>query len=380
MFRKTIFWAHLVSGVIAGLVVLMMSFTGVLLTYERQIISWADFRNYEPPVSADAQRLPIPALVAAAQAYDPGFEATSVQVFNTPDKPAVLSAGRSGNLIVDPFSGDVLGSGSQKARDFFSLITGWHRWFNASGDSRDIARAITGASNLIFLFLVLSGIYLWLPTIWNWASFRTRLLFRGGHATGKARDFNWHHVFGIWSAIPLVVVVSTASVFYYPWANNLVYGVFGEEPPTRGGPPGGGQRAAAMTEPNLSGEVLSTDALLERAGQYLDDWQSMSLPLPSSPEPETRISLDQGDGGQPQLRHTLVLDSQSGEVVSWEPFSSRTPGAQARSWVRFLHTGEALGIVGQTIAGLASLASIFLVWTGLALAYRRLIVPMISRS
>lgn len=379
MFRKTIFWIHLVSGVVAGLVVLMMSVTGVLLTYERQIISWADYRNYEPPVE-EVQQLPIPALVAAATAYDPDFEASSIQIFSDPDKPVVLSAGRSGRLILDPYSGAIIGTGAQGVRDFFSLMTGWHRWFNASGDSRNTARAITGASNLMFLFLVLSGIYLWLPSIWNWASFRARLLFRRGPMTGKARDFNWHHVLGIWSAIPLAIVVATASVFYYPWANNLVYGVFGEEPPTRGGPPGSGQQAAVAEIQSLPGEVLSADALLQKASQQVDNWQSISLSLSSSPEPVASFTLDQGDGGQPQLRHTLELDSQTGEVVNWEPFSSRTPGAQARSWVRYLHTGEALGILGQTIAGLVSLASIFLVWTGLALAYRRLIVPLTNRA
>ena len=46
MFRKTIFWTHLVCGVAAGLVVLMMSVTGVLLTYERQMLAWADRAHY----------------------------------------------------------------------------------------------------------------------------------------------------------------------------------------------------------------------------------------------------------------------------------------------------------------------------------------------
>jgi uncharacterized iron-regulated membrane protein len=42
-----------------------------------------------------------------------------------------------------------------------------------------------------------------------------------------------------------------------------------------------------------------------------------------------------------------------------------------RSFMRFAHTGEVAGIVGQTIAGVASLGGCFLVYTGLALALRR---------
>ena len=92
-----------------------------------------------------------------------------------------------------------------------------------------------------------------------------------------------------------------------------------------------------------------------------------------------RISVDGGTGGQPQHRHTLILDARTGHVVEWERFQSQTPGRQARSWVRFLHTGEALGLLGQTVAGLVSLTTILMVWTGFALAYRRLISPLFRR-
>ena len=40
--------------------------------------------------------------------------------------------------------------------------------------------------------------------------------------------------------------------------------------------------------------------------------------------------------------------------------------------MRFAHTGEVLGIPGQTIAGAVSAGGAVLVWTGLALAWRRL--------
>ncbi|MGH7793326.1 MAG: hypothetical protein ACREQ2_00260 [Candidatus Binatia bacterium] len=39
--------------------------------------------------------------------------------------------------------------------------------------------------------------------------------------------------------------------------------------------------------------------------------------------------------------------------------------------MRGLHTGEALGFLGQTVASLASLGGCFLVWTGMVMAWRR---------
>jgi flavodoxin len=70
-------------------------------------------------------------------------------------------------------------------------------------------------------------------------------------------------------------------------------------------------------------------------------------------------------------RSQLTLNQSSAETVKWEPYAAASTGRKLRVWVRGLHTGEALGIIGQTIAGLASLGGCFLVWTGVAMAWRR---------
>ncbi|HEY8518715.1 MAG TPA: PepSY-associated TM helix domain-containing protein [Gammaproteobacteria bacterium] len=386
MLRKIVFWAHLVCGVAAGLVIAMMSLTGVLLTYERQILAWADRGDYEPPPQP-AERLPIETLLGAVKLHAPDFEPTAITLARDPGRPASVTAGRNDTLLVDPYRGQVLGRGAEGLRSFFQAVTGWHRWFNASGENRALARAVTGASNLAFLFLILSGLYLWLPPAFKWVAFRTRLWFNPYAKTAKARDFNWHHVFGIWSAIPLAVVVATAVVFSYGWANALVYRAFGEEPPAgrggRGGPPPAAQGGNGETpEPRLASAApaLPLDALFARAAAQSSRWQTITLTLPSPGSDTVRFTIDEGTGGEPQHRHGLTLDSSTGEVREWQPFSSQSPGRRARSYVRFLHTGEALGLVGQTIAGIVSLTSLVMVWTGLALAYRRLVVPLFRRQ
>ena len=48
-------------------------------------------------------------------------------------------------------------------------------------------------------------------------------------------------------------------------------------------------------------------------------------------------------------------------------------GGQAWGTARFLHTGEYFGVVGQTVAGVVSLLACVLVYTGIVLAWRRLV-------
>ena len=70
--RKFIFWCHLAAGVFAGLVVLVMSVTGVLLMYERQITARADTRGYQVAEPSNGQtRLPVETLLGKLREAQP---------------------------------------------------------------------------------------------------------------------------------------------------------------------------------------------------------------------------------------------------------------------------------------------------------------------
>jgi uncharacterized iron-regulated membrane protein len=84
------------------------------------------------------------------------------------------------------------------------------------------------------------------------------------------------------------------------------------------------------------------------------------------------ITVDEGYGGQPQKRTTFTITRATGMVAKAEDFQSLSAGRRVRSWLRFAHTGEIYGLIGQTIAGVVSLGGAFLVYTGIALALRRL--------
>ena len=388
--RKCLFWCHLVAGVSAGIVIFIMSVTGVLLAYERQIIAWADTRQYRAaPPSAGAPRLPMEAIIAKAYDAEPGTAFTTVTVRADSFAPVGLGSGQR-MLYVNPYTAQVMGDGSPAVRRFFRLVTDWHRTLAFAGEHRAIGRAITGASNLAFLFIVASGFYLWWPRTWTRRHLRSVTMFNSA-ARGKARDFNWHNVIGFWSAIPLFVIVLGSVVISYPWATDMVYRIVGEAPPSRQRPatPAGGaggavqgQNAGAARRPghgNGPGRGDSRrppegiDALWARAERQVPGWRSISFRLPTGAEAPLVFTIDEGTGGQPQKRATLTLNRSTAEVLRWEPFASLSSGRQIRSWLRFAHTGEVYGIVGQTIAGLVSLGASVLVCTGLLLAFRRLL-------
>ncbi len=406
--RTVIFWPHLIAGVVAGVIVLIMSVTGVLLTYERQMIAWSDSHLRSVPPSQASERLPVETLVESLRFRHPDLQATAVTVGADSDATAVFAVGQQRTVHLDIYSGAVLGEGTRATREFMSDLRAWHRWLAVEGEGRPLARAITGWSNFLFAFIVVTGIYLWFPRKWTWQHIKPTFLFRGG-LPGKARDFNWHNVIGVWSAIPLFIVVVSAVPISFPWASDAVYRAMGEEPPARGGRAGGAPAAGRQGggreggareggaparagrgggEPARGGrdggrergeqraEVPSLDglnALWAKAESRVDGWRTINLRLPSNAKAPVVFAIDRGDGGQPHLRSTLTLERASGEEISYEDFSSQTPGRQARSIMRFAHTGEVLGIPGQTVAGLVSAGGVVLVYTGIALTLRRLV-------
>ncbi len=374
IFRKILFWCHLCAGVTAGLIVLLLSVTGVLLTYEKQMIARADKSLYSV-AAGSTNAAPLAPAALLAKVSEAGTSPASLTLRADAAAPASVSFpnanGRGERTVfVNPYTGALLGEGAQGTRNFFHVMTDWHRWLGREGEGRAVGKAITGVSNLLFLFIVVSGLYLWFPRSLTWTQIKQVLWFRRG-LPSKARDFNWHNVIGFWCCVPLFVVVLAGVVISYPWASNLVYRAAGETPPSGPprppGPPPNAGNAPATAAP-ISFAVL--DDLMPRAKQHRSDWQTINVRLPKDATAPLAFSIDAGMGGEPHKRETLTLD-RSGQVTKLERFADGTKGRQWRTIMRFAHTGEVLGGFGQTVAGIASLGACFLVYTGLALSWRR---------
>ena len=366
--RPFIFWPHLIAGVTVGLVILLMCVTGVLLAYERQLNAWADSRFESSPPAAGAAPLRIDALLTRFRDANPDVSPSTISVRADRLSVVVVAAGPR-TFYVDRYSGAVVGEASPGGiRAFLSVVREWHRWFAVGTDARPIARAVTGWSNVIFLFIISSGIYLWFPRKWTWPQVRNVVLLNP-RARGKARDFNWHNAIGSWCAVPLFVVVLCATPISFGWANALVYRAVGDAPPQTGGErERGGRPDSRRSSIHVPSNV---DVLWTSAQARVPDWRLISMRLPASSSAPVVFTIDRGNGGQPHLRSTLTLDSQSGRETRYEAFSDLTLGRRIRNTMRFAHTGEVLGIPGQTVAGIVSAGGAVLVWTGLSLAWRR---------
>ena len=363
-FRALLFWGHLVAGVLGAVVILVMSFTGVVLALKPQIQNWVD-RDVRT-VTPQGVRIGAFELLTSVKQAKPEASPQSLAFDVDPTVAASVNLGRAGNVYVNQYTGVVQGAASVRTSQFFQSMTSWHRYMGATGESRATGRAATGVSNLAFLLLGMSGLYLWWPKALTVRQLKPIVWFRRT-STGRARDFNWHNTIGFWCVIPIVIMTLSGVVMSYQWGNNLVYRLTGSPIPAgRGGGPGGPGGAQPTVIP------AALNLIVARAEAQVPTWSQLSLRLPNRDGSPVSFTITDGAQWNQFARNQLTLDGRSGDVVQWQPYAEQNLGQKMRGWLRFAHTGELGGLAGQVVAGIGCLGGVFLVYTGLSLAVRRL--------
>ena len=373
MFRKFLFWSHLVVGVSVGVVVFIMAATGVLLTYEAQIEEW-DASRHNVVIQEDKATISTDEVLAIGREKHPEENHFYIQWLNEKGRAIPLWAGPN-SYVIHPYTGEVLQEGQSWVVETLHFITDLHRWLAFSGKQQAIGKEITAYSNLLFVFLIISGLYLWFSRRFNRSSFKALLLFKKRYKSKHAKHYNWHHVFGFWMLIPLFVIVMSATIFHFSWANDALYAINNEEAPA----PRKKREYVDIVDGKLTYHALFEKAKSHAAETGYENWHSMWLEF-GREAGNTRFWIDESLANDYAVSYALFLDNDTGEVVKVERNTDWSKGAQAWGVVRFLHTGEYFGVIGQTIAGLASLAACFLVYTGFTLSWRRLVTPWLRRK
>jgi len=430
--RSMLFWVHLLAGVVAGVVIAVMSLTGALLAFEKQVIAWAEGRNRRVLAAGeDGARLPVQSVLERIQ-RETGRMPVALTWYRDTGLAVEIVMGREEVLYWDPVSDELRPSRAAGVRKAMAALTSWHRWLGMEGEGRSRGKAITGACNVAFLVLIVTGAVLWWPVRRGGSAWRVRLWFRGG-MRGRARDWHWHHVLGLWCGPVLLILSATAVVISYEWASRWVTALGANQtagPSVLSRPSGGDELVEADAR-----RQWTVDELWARVSGEVPHWTRVMVRFggnrPGGPRSgggsspaERRLEGVVGEsgkqsGGRGDLGGSkeeardgvstrrdgfvagggggrdgrgggvmtftvqergawplfavvrIQVDSRSGRVESVERHEDQPLGRRLRAWLRYLHTGEALGWPGQLVAMGASLGAVVLVWTGLALSWRR---------
>ncbi len=371
-FRKTIFWIHLTLGVSMGVVIFVLAGTGLILSFESQWINlierrWAAELKHLPPSS---QLLTLSEKAVIAVTKEPHKKLTGLVVERDSNAVVTFQFGRESMVWVDAY-GRVMNRVSE-VKQFFAEVEEIHRYLG----SKEKGRWLTGLSNLLFSFLIVLGLVLWWPTKQRQNQFRKQLIFIKTE-TSKARDYHWHQVLGFWSATILLIISLSGIVLSYQWANQLVYRLTGSPLPeatSSQGPKGLGKADKPQSISYLSVgklQIQHYDYYLEQLTKVAPMWVTATIRIPQKPGDAIILQVQEKDQNKFE-RSRLVLTASTGQIELWQPYSEFSQGRKLRAFIRGIHTGEWYGWPGQLVAAIATICALILVWTGLALTFRRI--------
>ncbi|MFC6840264.1 PepSY domain-containing protein [Xanthomonas theicola] len=345
MTKKLLFQLHWLLGISAGLVLSVMGLSGATLSFEDEIVRWAN-----PPLAAAAARhaageSPLP-LAELARRLDLGgaHRATRLLIDPTGTRPShVRLAGRDGGrLYFDPYTGQTMPE--PRLTGLFEFAEDLHR--NLLSGKR--GKAVTGACALALIFFCLSGLYLrWPRQWWSWRAWWVVEWKRQG------RSFLWslHSVIGTWCLALYLLIALTGLYWSYDWYRRGLQTVLGGE---RAHAEGGGRGGKP---PALDYARLQTtlDALPGVRRAYLD------VRLPGRAGQPLSVRYLAPDPVHSRAFDSVEIDPHSGATVR-QDYRQQPLAQQLLSSVFALHSGSFFGLAGRVVVMLASLCmSLFFV-------------------
>lgn len=353
--RTALFWLHFAVGTLVATVVIVMASTGTLMAFEHEILAGLDARWTVQAPEDQREKLPPSQLLSRVESKLPSPSSIKALTLSAREgAPALVATKGGGFWLVDPYRGEILTE--SRARAFFSFVEDVHRNLAlARFDRSAIGKTVTGWTAVGVVVLGLSGLVLWWPRGRGEGRFRRVLFFRRA-GSAAARDFNWHNVIGIWTAPVLVVIALCGISISFDGVKRFVNTTFGV--------------AAARAEPPPPLGGFDLDVAYLEAIRRVPDWTAVNVRWPAR-DGKLTLRVRTKTGTRPDQWNFLTYDIKTGAVASFSRYEEAKTGTKILGWGRWLHTGQALGVVGQALWALSAIGATGLAWTGLSMAWRR---------
>lgn len=225
-FKKIVFQLHKILGLGTGLVVFIVALTGCCWSFKEEIEStYDDYKKVEPlntPILSPSQAKEI------AQEVFPGHHIHGTLYQKADDAVEVIFYDAAPefyrSVFLNPYSGEVIQIDDHLSGFFAFVLKGHVRLWLPKG----IGEQVVGASILIFIVIIVSGLIIWLPK--KRKNLKQRLKFDWKKTTRwKRKNFDLHTVIGFYISSLALLLAFTGSLMSYNWLMNGVYKSIGGE-------------------------------------------------------------------------------------------------------------------------------------------------------
>jgi uncharacterized iron-regulated membrane protein len=365
--RKIILKLHEILGLLTGTVIFIEAVTGCLWVFKEEIESMYDGYRY-----VEAQNMSFISPTNAkkiAQSVIPDHEIhgtiygkpnEAVEVIFYEEEPEFYQS-----VFLDPYNGEVLHRKNHNAGFFGFVLDGHIRLWMAD----NIGAQVVGISVLLFLVILISGLFLWWPK--NRKSSKQRFRFVWNSSTRwKRKNFDLHSIVGFYIMSLAFILAFTGSVMAYDWFYYFVYKAAGGEKDPRFLVPEGSR----FDETLLTNADKPIDFLIEKLRMEYPDAESFEVHYPHSDSSGIYVELSRSRGIYYDSDYLFFDQNTLEEIPTTSIYGKYQDASFADKVIRMnydIHIGAIGGITGKIIAFLASLTIATLPVTGFLLWWGR---------
>jgi len=344
MLRKSLLWLHLVTGLLAAIVLTLLGLTGAVMVFETQLDHALNAKLYH--VRPESTPLGMNALVAKIEQARSGAHVTG---FGLPQENDIAmtaylrgSDGKPLTVTVNPYTGEVLGT-LAGANRFINQLHQFHKNLLLG----PTGKLITGWGAGLLVMLALTGIVLWWPRkIWKLTDFQP----------GRRANFDLHNAVGFWSSLFMLLFGATGIVIHWDEETAQFIGRLTHTPSTLPIP---------TIKPAPGAKLANVEDLMLAAQNAAPGAQIVFIQNLGNPRAPVRVAMRFPEDHTPGGRTNLYLDPTTAAVLVAQTSRNAPAGYRlAKYWNRQLHTGDVLGWPSRIVACLASLALPLLALTG----------------
>ncbi|PPK87253.1 putative iron-regulated membrane protein [Neolewinella xylanilytica] len=360
---------HKYLGLATGIIVLLVSLTGAAWVFKEEIEPL-----YEPEFvfepAAEAELLSASRARELGQAVFPEhaihgtlFEGTTapVEVIFYQVEPRFYQS-----VFLHPTTGEILHTKDHLSGFFaWALLGHMYLWL-----PMDVGSMIVKYGILVFLFIIVSGLLIWLPG--RVKRLRKNLSFRWKPTTGwRRKNFDLHSIVGVYIYVFAFLFAFTGSVIGLPWFYYATYKVLG----------GSGDPSFVIPENVSAGRTAAADdaaipydRLVPRLMREEPDARSFELHYPYSETSSVYVEIERGEGTFYRNDYRYFDQYTLEEIPSPGVYAKYADADFAKFVMRLnydVHIGAIGGIPGKVIAFLASLVIASLPVTGFVMWYGR---------
>lgn len=343
-FKKAITQIHLWLGLATGLIVMIISITGCLYVFEKEIRQYTQSEYASVPIQGVAF-VGLDKVMNAVQTTAPKEKITQIRISNNkPNATVVITTNKKHVFYINPYTGAIV---KKIGQDWLATVQDIHTSLLLG----EVGKTIIKWSVVIFLIMLITGLILWFPG-------QMRLLKQSltikRNASFKRLNYDLHNVLGFYASGILVVIAVCGLYFGFKEVKAMV-SFFSGTKLTEG-------KKVKTAQPAMTGTV---------AAHYQQIYTKTQNEYPGA----DLTSISVRKNGEIRLRqlypyqwariqNTFFYNAESGKMTRYKLYKDFNRADLIEATNYDLHTGQLFGLFGKIVACIVSLIAASLPVTG----------------